>query len=51
MPSQRLPDPDFPTVVFPNPEEGAGTWAAAFAAASERGARLVLANDPGKAVR
>eukprot|EP00198_Chlamydomonas_reinhardtii_P000549 XP_001689884.1 phosphoglucomutase [Chlamydomonas reinhardtii] len=46
VPSQRLPDPDFPTVVFPNPEEGAGTWAAAFAAASERGARLVLANDP-----
>lgn len=44
--AQAQPDPDFPTVVFPNPEEGAGTWDLAFAAGREHGARLVLANDP-----
>ncbi|GFR50885.1 hypothetical protein Agub_g13175 [Astrephomene gubernaculifera] len=46
VPEQRHPDPDFPTVVFPNPEEGKGTWNLAFQAGIQQGARLVLANDP-----
>ena len=36
VPEQELPDPEFPTVVFPNPEEGKGTWQLAF----QTGARL-----------
>jgi len=42
---QGDPDPDFPTTVFPNPEEP-GALDLAFAAARRVGADLVLANDP-----
>ncbi|MEU7741631.1 phospho-sugar mutase [Nonomuraea sp. NPDC049158] len=42
---QRNPDPDFPTVAFPNPEEP-GAIDLAVALAKKINADLVLANDP-----
>ncbi len=42
---QEQPDPDFPTVSFPNPEEP-GAMDLAMALAEEHGADLVVANDP-----
>ncbi|CUR57175.1 Putative phosphomannomutase [metagenome] len=42
---QELPDPLFPTVAFPNPEEP-GAMDLAMALAEERGVDLVVANDP-----
>jgi phosphomannomutase len=43
--AQMRPDPDFPTLIFPNPEEP-GTLDLALAQARRSGADLVIANDP-----
>ncbi len=43
--SQAEPDPDFPTVTFPNPEED-GALDAALDRARDIGPDLVIANDP-----
>ena len=45
VPEQAEPDPTFPTVVFPNPEEP-GALDLAVALASDVDADIVIANDP-----
>ena len=42
---QIKPDPDFPTVKYPNPEEK-GTLDLAMATADKHGINLIIANDP-----
>jgi len=43
---QKEPDPDFPTVRFPNPEEGKSALDLSFATADRSGSTVILANDP-----
>lgn len=43
--SQQLPDPSFPTVMFPNPEEK-GALDESMAFATQHDCQLILANDP-----
>ncbi|XP_069130799.1 phosphopentomutase-like [Argopecten irradians] len=43
---QVEPDPDFPTVKYPNPEEGKGALKLAMATADANNCPLILANDP-----
>jgi phosphomannomutase len=46
VPEQIEPDPDFPTVPFPNPEEGKGALHLAMKTADATGCSLIVANDP-----
>lgn len=43
---QRDPDPEFPTVKFPNPEEGKSCLVLSIKLAEDVGSDLILANDP-----
>jgi phosphomannomutase len=45
-PEQQEPHPDFPTVTFPNPEEGKSALELATKVAIETGSTLIVANDP-----
>ena len=45
VPLQAQPDPDFPTVKFPNPEE-TGALDLAMQTADQEGRTLIIANDP-----
>eukprot|EP00792_Barthelona_sp_PAP020_P008032 TRINITY_DN3191_c4_g2_i1.p1 TRINITY_DN3191_c4_g2~~TRINITY_DN3191_c4_g2_i1.p1 ORF type:complete len:588 (+),score=190.86 TRINITY_DN3191_c4_g2_i1:69-1832(+) len=43
---QVQPDPEFPTVKFPNPEEGEGALKLAIETAEKNNVKIVVANDP-----
>ncbi|XP_054261406.1 phosphopentomutase-like isoform X2 [Macrosteles quadrilineatus] len=43
---QVEPDPEFPTVKFPNPEEGKSALTLAIRTANEHGSTIIVANDP-----
>lgn len=43
---QKEPHPDFPTVKFPNPEEGKSALNLAIQTANKNGCPIILANDP-----
>lgn len=43
---QRDPDPDFPTVKFPNPEEGKSSLALSIKLGEQENSSIILANDP-----
>jgi len=43
---QMIPDPEFPTVAYPNPEEGEGSLNLSFKTADANGSSIILANDP-----
>ena len=46
VPAQIHPDPDFPTVAFPNPEEGKGALKLAMETADAHHSPVIIANDP-----
>eukprot|EP00127_Corallochytrium_limacisporum_P005264 Clim_evm81s201 gene=Clim_evmTU81s201 len=46
VPEQADPDAEFPTVTFPNPEEGTSALNLAMKRAEAEGCRVILANDP-----
>ncbi|EKE43006.1 phosphoglucomutase/phosphomannomutase family protein [Entamoeba nuttalli P19] len=46
VPLQNEPDPEFPTVPFPNPEEGKGALKCSIEVAEANGATVIIANDP-----
>jgi len=43
---QRDPDPEFPTVKFPNPEEGESALDLSIRTAENNNSTIILANDP-----
>jgi len=46
VPLQIDPNPDFPTVAFPNPEEGKGALKLSMETADANGSKVIIANDP-----
>lgn len=43
---QKLPDPEFSTVKFPNPEEGKSALDLSIKLADKNNSSIILANDP-----